>query len=125
MDHLVNHVIPPSFFLLPCSGQLLSLYTDPPSNGNVQLYCDAVQSNFTIACNYSANIQFTPNIVINGVKLSVGELDERYTLEETALGGVLLQIRLSNDLNGYNFSCVLNETVASRTITLLAGTHTL
>ena len=91
----------------------------------MHLYCDAVQSNFTIACNYSANIQFTPDIVINGVKLSVGELDERYTLEETELGVVVLQFRLSSDLNGYNFSCVLNETVASRTITILAGTHKL
>lgn len=90
----------------------------------MQLYCDAVQSNFTITCNYSVDIQFTPDIVINGVKSSVRELDERYAWEKVELG-VVLRFNLSSELNGYNFSCVLNETVASRTITLLAGTYKL
>lgn len=101
------------------------LRTDPPTTGDVYLFCHLVPRFFTIFCDYSTTrIKFTPDVVVNGAKSPITDLDEEvYTWNFTEFGGFILQFALSSDFNGYNFSCKLNETVQSRKIQLLAGTH--
>ena len=50
-------------------------------------------------------------------------MSKTYTGSYTDTGGVELQFPVSSDFSNYTFSCKLNETVASRTIKLLAGTY--
>lgn len=88
------------------------------------LFCDLIPSILTITCTYSTSVRFNPDVVINEEKFPVTDLPkERYTYDYTDSGGVVLQIRLSSDLNGYTYSCFFNATVRSREITLMAGMY--
>ena len=106
-----------------CSGELqLLLHTKPPTVGDVFYYCGTIKTILTILCNYSSPFRFNPSIVINGKQFSVSDLDSKtYTGNYTESGGFVLQIAVSSDFNGYTFSCALNETVRSRTVTLQDG----
>ena len=107
------------------SGELqLFLHTRPPTDGDVFYYCASIETDLTISCNYSSSFRFNPSIVINGIPFSASELNNNtYTASYTESGGVVLQLPVSSDFNGYTFSCRHNETVTSRTVTLLAGTY--
>ena len=124
ITHSVHcRVSPPS---LPPSGQpTLTLYTDPPTNGSVHFFCgsNGAKSNLTITCNYSASL-ITPDVVINGERYSVGELSELYTLVNTTESAVVIRVLLSSAQNRFNFSCVMSETLATRTITFEEGKQT-